>query len=250
MKTEILYGIHPVFEAIKAGRRKIFEIYISEDKISRRIDRVVKFAEPEKFPVKKIKVAKLKSIAGTNKHQGIAAKVSSYIMADLSDIHGGTVTEDKSRFLLVLDNMLDPHNLGAIIRTALGVGIDGIIIPKDRSASPSPAVSKASSGALEHVRLMQVKNIVSTIKILKEKGMWVAGLDKEAADSIFSKDLTGSVAIVVGGEEKGIRPLVKKNCDFLISIPQMGQVDSLNASVAAAIAMYEAFRQRGIEKKS
>ncbi len=153
----------------------------------------------------------------------------------------------KKQLLLLLDNVLDPQNLGAIIRTALSVGIDGIIIPKDRSAMPTPAVSKTSAGAIEHVCLIRVTNMVDTIKVLKQQGVWVVGLDKGADKTVYSSDLTGSVAIVIGGEEKGIRPLVKKNCDFLVSIPQIGQVNSLNASVAAAIAMYEAFRQRGIE---
>jgi len=249
MKTEILYGINPVFEALKADRRKFFEIYIGENKASGRIAKVVKFAESKKIPVKKVKTAQLKSIVGNSQHQGISAKVNPYVMAGLSDITGSDLANDNSRFLLLLDNVLDPQNLGAIIRTALGVGIDGIIIPKDRSAMPTPAVSKASAGAIEHVCLIRVTNMVDTIKVLKQQGVWVVGLDKGADKTVYSSDLTGSVAIVIGGEEKGIRPLVKKNCDFIVSIPQMGQVNSLNASVAAAIAMYEAFRQREKERK-
>lgn len=249
MKTEILYGINPVFEALKSDRRNIFEIYIAENKASGRIAKVVKIAESKKIPVQKVKTTRLKSIAGTSQHQGISAKVNPYAMAGLSDIAGNDLVNDNNRFLLLLDNVLDPQNLGAIIRTALGVGIDGIIIPKDRSAMPTPAVSKASAGALEHVCLIRVTNMVDTIKVLKQKGVWVVGLEKGAEKTVYSSNLTGSVAIVIGGEEKGIRPLVRKNCDFLVSIPQMGQVNSLNASVAAAIAMYEAFRQREKQRK-
>jgi 23S rRNA (guanosine2251-2'-O)-methyltransferase len=249
MKTEILYGINPVFEALKADRRKVFEIYIAKDKTSGRIAKIVKFAQSKKIPVKKVKTTQLKSIAENSRHQGISAKVDIYAMADLSDIIGSDLANDNNRFLLLLDNVLDPQNLGAIIRTALGVGIDGIIIPKDRSAMPTPAVSKASAGAIEHVRMIRITNMVDTIKVLKQQGVWVVGLDKGADKTVYSSDLTGSVAIIIGGEEKGIRPLVKKNCDFLVSIPQMGQVNSLNASVAAAIVMYEAFRQREKQRK-
>ncbi len=244
MKTEILYGINPVFEALKADRRKIVEIYIAENKTSGRIAKVVKLAESKNIPVKKVNTEQLKSIAGASQHQGISAKAKPYIMAGLTDIIGSEPKNVDRRFLLMLDNMLDPRNLGAIIRTALGVGIDGIIIPKDRSAMPTPAVSRTSAGAIEHVCLIRVTNMVDTIRILKQQGVWIVGLDKGAEKTVYSSDLTGSIAIVIGGEEKGIRPLVKKNCDFLVSIPQMGQVNSLNASVAAAIAMYEAFRQR------
>lgn len=249
MKTEILYGINPVLEALKADRRKVFEIYIAKDKTSGRIAKVVKFAQSKKIPVKEVKTTQLKSIVGNSRHQGISAKVNTYAMADLSDIIGSDLANDNNRFLLLLDNVLDPQNLGAIIRTALGVGIDGIIIPKDRSAMPTPAVSKASAGAIEHVRMIRITNMVDTIKVLKQQGVWVVGLDKGADKTVYSSDLTGSVAIIIGGEEKGIRPLVKKNCDFLVSIPQMGQVNSLNASVAAAIVMYEAFRQREKQRK-
>ena len=248
MKTEIIYGINSVFEALKADRRKIYEIYIAENKASERIAKIVKYAESKKIPVKKVKISQLKSIAGTTQHQGISAKVNPYVMAGLSDIIGSDLVNDNSRFLLLLDNVLDPQNLGAIIRTALSAGIEGIIIPKDRSAMPTPSVSKASAGAIEHISLIRVTNMVDTIKVLKQQGVWVVGLDKGADKTVYSSDLTGSVAIVIGGEEKGIRPLVRKNCDFLVSIPQIGQVNSLNASVAAAIAMYEAFRQRGIDR--
>jgi 23S rRNA (guanosine2251-2'-O)-methyltransferase len=141
----------------------------------------------------------------------------------------------------MLDHIVDPQNLGAVIRTALCVGVDGVILPKDRCASPTPAVSKASAGALEHIRLT---NMVQTIQHCKRAGIWIIGLQKEAAQSIYSGDLTESIAIVLGGEQKGIRPLVQMNCDFMVSIPQRGPVGSLNASAAAAVAMYEAFRQR------
>jgi len=140
--------------------------------------------------------------------------------------------------------------LGALLRTALCAGVDGIVIPKDRSALPTPAVSKASAGALEHSSLARVTNMVNTIKHLKEKGLWILGLDRIAEQSVFSSDLKGSIALVVGGEAKGIRPLVKKHCDMLMSIPQSSRINSLNASAAGAVVMYEAFRQRSAANKA
>jgi 23S rRNA (guanosine2251-2'-O)-methyltransferase len=147
-------------------------------------------------------------------------------------------------FFLLIDHVVDPHNLGALLRTALCVNVDGVIIPKDRSANPSPVVSKTSAGALEHIPLAQVANLVYAISELKKIGTWLIGLDKNGSQSLFGSDLTGSIGMVIGGEESGIRPLVKKNCDFLAFIPQSGPVSSLNASVAGGVAMYETFRQR------
>ena len=148
-------------------------------------------------------------------------------------------------FILILDQVVDTHNLGALIRTAVCAGVQAVILPKDRSALPTPAVSKASAGAMEHMKIVQVVNIVNTIKELKQEGLWIAGLDSEGEKSVFDADFTIPTALVIGGEEKGIRPLVKKHCDFLVSIPQKGPIDSLNASVAGAIVMVEVLRQRG-----
>ena len=244
MKTEILYGIHPVYEALTAGRRNIYEIYLQKDNKSGRPDRLASLATHRGTRVKTVGSGDLKALVGVAAHQGVAAKVDPFPLTAISDILAAAEAKGARPFLLMLDNILDPQNLGAIIRTALCVGIDGVIMPKDRSAPLTPAVSKASAGALEHIYLSRVTNLVQTIKQFKNKGVWVMGLDKDAEQSIYDGDMTGSVAIVLGGEQKGIRPLVKKNCDFLVSIPQPGALDSLNASVAAAVAMYEALRQR------
>ena len=245
MKTEIIYGIHPVWEALQAARRNFYEIYVAEEqKISKRLEKVIARTELLNIPVKPIKRSKLHAITGTELHQGIGAKVSPHPLAKLTDIVHENSMANARRLILLLDSVVDPHNLGALTRTAVCAGLDGIIIPKDRSAPLSPAVSKSSSGALEHARLVQVTNIVSTIKLLKQGGLWVVGLDRHAKESVYETDLTCALAIVIGGEDKGIRPLVKKNCDFLVSIPQRGPIDALNASVAGAIVIYEAYRQR------
>jgi len=241
---EILYGVHPVAEALKAGRRDFIEVYLVAEKISGRAARTAALAEARGIPVKKMTAARLGATTRSEMHQGIGAGVGPYPLADPETILNQSAQGNGRHFILLLDNILDPHNFGALVRTADSVGIDGIITPKDRSAPPSPAVSKASSGALEHVLLARVTNMVSAIRELKARGIWVAGMDREAGQSLFRSDLTDSIALVIGGEEKGIRPLVKKNCDFLISIPQVGRVESLNASAAGAVVMYEAYRQR------
>ena len=244
VKTEILFGIHSVLEALKADRRDFFAVYIAKKKISKRLERVLRLAERKEIPVKRMEPSQLKSLTRTDQHQGIGARTSLFPLSEISDIFDNIRPDNTNPLLLLIDNVMDPHNLGALVRTAIGVGVIGMIMPKDRSVSPTPAVSRASAGALEHIRLARVTNMVNTIKALKEKGWWIAGMEKASEKSIFLSDLTGHIAIVIGGEEKGIRPLVKKHCDFLMSIPQLGPVNSLNASVAGAVAMYEAFRQR------
>jgi 23S rRNA (guanosine2251-2'-O)-methyltransferase len=247
MKTEILYGVHPVFEALKAGRREFSEVYIVDEKESKRFEKISGLVRERNIPLKMIKSSQLQRITGSDLHQGIGARVGEYPFAAFEDILND-IQPGNNDFLLLLDNVVDPHNLGALVRTALCVGVRGIIITKDRSASPTPAVSKASAGALEHVMLCKVTNMVGAIKEIKEKGFWVVGMDAVAERPVFSCELGHQLAIVIGGEGKGIRPLVKTNCDFLVSIPQKGSVSSLNASVAGAVVMYEAFRQRNIHQ--
>jgi len=244
MKTETIYGIHPVLEGLRANRRTFHEIYIAEGKTNQRVDPIESKAKSMGIPVTWVHRQKLQAMTGLDTHQGVAAVVSPYPIADLSDLIGHQGDSSAPLFLLLVDNIQDPHNLGALVRTALCAEISGVIIPQDRSAEPSPTVSKASAGALEHIRLAAVVNMVKTISELKKNHVWIAGLDKDGDRSIYENDFTGNIALVVGGEENGIRPLVKKNCDFLSFIPQNGPVSSLNASVAGAVAMYEAYRQR------
>ncbi len=244
MKTEILYGFHPVYEALSAGRRRVYEIYLAQGKNTGRYEQIRSLAESKSVSYKTLATADFQALVGPVVHQAVAARVSPYPLAALTDILPAAQDSDENFFLLMLDNIVDPQNLGALIRTALCVGIDGVILPKDNCATPTPAVSRASAGALEHIRLSRVTNLVQTIKFCKDRGLWVIGLQKDAEQSIFAGELTGSIAMVLGGEQKGIRPLVRKNCDFIFSIPQQGPVDSLNASAAGAVGMYEAWRQR------
>ena len=247
---EILYGYHPVTEALKAGKRTIAELWLARDKSSPRMEKIVEKAHAGDIPFSRVPPARLFALAGSERHQGVCARASSFHYVGLDEVLKGAAAalEKAARTspvcLLLLDSIQDPHNLGALIRTAYCAGVDGVVIPKDRCAAPSPAVSRISAGALEHTRLIRATNLVKIISALKSKGLWVAGLDRAAGDTLFSMDFKVPLAIVVGSEEKGLRPLVKKNCDMLVGIPQMGNVDSLNASVAGGIVMYEVFRQR------
>jgi len=237
---DYLVGYNSVMEALISNRRILYSLSISRDKKSDRMDKLLQTAEQMNVDIHYENPAKLDSISGMKQHQGIVLKAGSFPYTDLNTILSGS----RNPLLLVPDCIEDPRNLGAIIRTAHCVGADGIILPKDRSASPTPLVSKTSAGALEHMNLVQVTNITKTLKALKESGIWIAGLDARGASSLYSQDMTVPLAVVIGGEGKGIRPLVLKNCDFKISIPQKGNIDSLNASVAASVVLYEVLRQR------
>jgi len=244
VKKEILFGINPVYEALRAGRRDIFRVFITKEKISKRLEKIITLADSLKIPVEVSNPLYLNSISDSGHHQGVGVQTGPYPFVKVSDMFDSIQGATSIPFLLLLDNIMDPRNLGALIRTALCVGVNGVIIPKDRSAQPTPTVSKSSAGALEHINLSRVTNMVNTIKMLKKNNLWIAGMDRISSKSIFACDMKGLNAIVIGGEGKGVRPLVKKHCDMLLSIPQTGPLDSLNASAAGAVVMYEVFRQR------
>ena len=243
MEHDLLFGIHPVLEALRSGRRKFLAIYSFLTKPSKRIKAVLEMAELRHIPIHKLNPDQLGKMAGNAFHQGIGAKVSPYPLVDLNTLIAKTEIAGEAPFFLLLDHVTDARNMGALVRTAVCAGVTGIITTKDRAAPITAAVCQASAGAVEHAQIARVTNMVATIKALKQNGLWIAGLDKSAKQSVFKHDFSGPLAVVIGSEEKGIRPLVKKNCDFLLAIPQQGTVDSLNASVAGGIVMYEIFRQ-------
>lgn len=243
-QTETLYGIHPVLEALQAGRRKFHALYIVQDKHNARLAPLMELAGKLNIPIQWISHTALTAKCNAEFHQGVGAAVSLYPFTDLSEIISGGGETAKNSFLLMIDSVEDPQNLGALVRTALCAGADGIIIPKDRAASPTPSVSKASAGALEHAGICQVTNLVQTIQTLKKNGFWILGTAAHAKTSLFSTDIAFPTVVVIGSEGKGIRPLVQKNCDLLVSIPLCGPVASLNASAAGAVILYEVFRQR------
>ncbi len=243
-QTELILGFHSVAEALKAGQRKFHTIFIADSRSAKRAGKIEIMARDRGIPVKTLEMKKLDEMAKAPIHQGIVASVSPFpLMAVNRALE--ELKQQKAPFLvLVLENIEDPHNLGALIRTALCTGVDYIMVPKDRAALPSPTVSRSSAGAMEHARICPITNTRNTLLELKQLGAWVAGLDAAGKQDLSQADLTGNMVLVVGGEHKGIRPLVKKECDFLVSIPIAGPVNSLNASVAGGMAMYEALRQR------
>lgn len=240
---DILYGLHPVLEAQRAGRRRFREILVAANRPGKNLRQVLRQAEAEHIPITRKTREKLEALTGAQTHQGIAARVSPFAAAPCSELFASPSGRDR---FLFLDGIKDPQNLGALIRTALCTGTKGVIIAKNRQAAPTPAVSKASAGALEHVLLARVANLVQAMKDLKKSGGWIIGLDAKARESLYETDFRGTVGIVVGGEEAGIRPLVRRECDFLAHIPMAASgVSSLNASAAGAVVLYEAFRQQG-----
>ncbi|MGE5257656.1 MAG: 23S rRNA (guanosine(2251)-2'-O)-methyltransferase RlmB [Hyphomicrobiales bacterium] len=248
MKTEVLYGTHAVKEALAAGRREVVEICVDRSlRASGRLQGILSEAATRRIAVREMDPEQIASLAGTSAHQGVAARASVYGCRDLSEVLDA-VERPASGLVLALDQIMDPHNLGALLRTALCAGVEAVLVPKDRSAPPTPAVSKISAGALEHIRLIQVTNLARALELLKTRGLWVVGLDRSAADSLFSGDFSLNLVLVIGGEGRGMRPLVRRTCDLLVSIPQMGPLDSLNASVAAGIALFEIGRQRAIHR--
>lgn len=241
---EVLYGFHPVMEAFAARRRTIFTVMVDRMRLSERQTQVVALAEKQGIAWQKRTPDQIRSACGSDQHQGVAATVGPLPNNSMESIVLNDDRDAGTCLLVVLDSIVDPNNLGAIVRTAHCVGAHGLVIPKDRAVGATPAVSKASAGALEHTRLCRVTNLADTLKWLKKKGVWVAGLAMQAKQNVFQTDLNGPLALVVGGEEKGLRPRVRQHCDYLVSIPLRGRVDSLNASAAAAVILYEVFRQR------
>ncbi|NOX34249.1 MAG: 23S rRNA (guanosine(2251)-2'-O)-methyltransferase RlmB [Deltaproteobacteria bacterium] len=243
-KNDVLFGFHSVYEALRAQKRRIYKILISKKRSLQRTKKIESYAVKRNIKIELADPELLDRMTGFSNHQGLVATTSFFPVKKATDVITSLKEKKGPCFILIMENIEDPHNLGALIRTALCSGVDYILIPKDRSAGPSSAVSRSSAGAMEHADIYMITNTTSILRTLKEKGVWVSGLDGNGDTSLFHADLTGNIALVIGGEHKGIRPLVKKECDFLISIPNKGNINSLNASVAGGVAMYEALRQR------
>ncbi len=243
MKEDILYGINPVREALR-GNRKAFELFVQTGGTDQRIAKLATLAEEKGIAVRRRERADLERLAGNPHHQGVVLKVAPFIYAELEDFLANHQESEGGLFLLVLDGIQDPQNLGALIRSAACAGVQGVIIPKDRACGMTPVVEKASAGAVETIPVIQVTNLVQTLERLKQAGCWTFGLAGEANKDIYQADYRGNLALVVGSEGEGIRPLVRKHCDLLLAIPHYGGISSLNASVAGGIVLFEAARQR------
>lgn len=243
---EIIYGINPVAEALAARRRTFYRIIVSEKKRNRRIIDIKAIAENAGIDIRKVSHERLSSLIGHESHQGIAAETSGFPVSGLDRLlyEIREMETQNAPLMLLADSISDTGNLGAIIRTAVCANASAVIIPKNRSAQPTPAVSKASAGAMEHARICRVPNLSNAISKLKKEGFWIIGMDMNAESTIYETDMTGPVGLVIGGEDSGIRPLVRNYCDFICRIPQTGPINSLNTSAACAVAIYESVRQK------
>ncbi len=241
---DLLYGIHPLYEALAAERRKFRKVYVSKNRRAKGIRAALEMARTRGIPIHFKAQDFFRSRLGDSVHQGVAAEVSDFVLVDERKICERAETDSGLPLVLALDGIVDPQNLGTLVRTALVMGVHGIILPKARSAPLSPAVSKASAGAMEHMLFARVSNLVAALQWFKQSGLWVVGAHAGSVRRVDQADFNVGLVLVVGGEGKGIRPLVRKTCDYLVSVPQESIVDSLNAAVAGAIVMYEIVRQR------
>lgn len=240
----IISGRNPVIEALNSERH-IDMIYIKAKEKEGSIKKIIAIAKEKKIIIKEVDRKKLDELAEGSAHQGVIAIASEYKYYDLEDVLEDIKNKGEAPFFVILDEIEDPHNLGAIIRSAEGAGVHGVIIPKRRSATITQVVEKASAGAVSYMPVIKVTNLALTIDKLKDEGLWIYGLDMDGAP-YHNQDMKGSVALIIGNEGKGISRLLKEKCDYKVSIPMKGKVGSLNASVAASIVIYEALRQRGL----
>jgi len=238
--ADVIFGRNPVIEALKSGR-EIEKVLISSAEGS--AAKIVAMAKERKIPLIRTEKRTLDKMAAGAVHQGVAAYISAYAYKDVDDILKKASDAGEEPFVVILDNIEDPHNLGAIMRTAECAGAHGIIIPKRNACGLTETVAKTSAGAIEYVPCVRVTNIVRTIEDLKDKGFWIAACDMGGRE-YYKTDLRGKLAVVIGSEGSGISKLVKENCDFTVSMPMVGNITSLNASNAAAVLMYEVRRQR------
>ena len=243
MFDDQIEGRNAVIELLESGK-DINKIYITKGEKKGSINKIIAMANEKKVIIVEKDRKQMDMMAGTQNYQGVIAIVPPYEYVEIEDILEVAKHKKEDPFILILDGIEDPHNLGAIIRTAETAGVHGIIIPKRRAVAVNSTVSKVASGALEYMKIARVNNINDTINKLKEKGIWICGTAIDAEKPYFKQDLTGPITIVIGNEGKGISNLVKQNCDFLVNIPMKGKVTSLNASVSTGIVLYEAVKQK------
>ena len=247
--NQLIFGVHPILEKLKASPGDVTEIIIAEgpsraaaravEATARRLGVRVNYASP----------AALDRLAAGQRHQGVAAQMAAVSYLQISQLLESISSSSGPEQILILDGLTDPHNFGALLRTAEAVGIRHVIIPKDRSVGVTATVGKASAGAVHHLKIYQATNLRRAIKSLKDQGFWFVGLDVQATDAIYDRVLPERLGIVLGSEGEGIRPLVRRECDFLVSIPMAGKIASLNVAVAGAVFLYELVRQkRSVDK--
>ena len=241
MKGELIFGVNPVKESLQ-GTRTAYALYVQVSASDHRVEKIIKLAEQRGVAVHRREKNDLTRMCASSHHQGIALEVEPFRYADLDDLTDAIAKSAAPGFLLVLDGIQDPHNLGALIRSAACAGANGVVIPRDRACGITAAAEKSSAGAVEFLPVAQVVNIAKTLESLKKSGYWIYGLSGEVSRSVYSEKFSGHSVLVIGGEGEGIRPLVRRQCDVVVSIPHYGGVSSLNASVAGGIALFEMAR--------
>jgi 23S rRNA (guanosine2251-2'-O)-methyltransferase len=247
-KDLFVWGIHPVLEALKALPHCVKEIFVEKGRKGLRLEELLEVAQQNRISVTLGQATSegTHRKAGPSEYersQGVSARIVLPTLS-LEELLGKLKTIETPPLILALDSIQDPHNLGAIIRSAVAAGVNGLILPKDRSASITSTVIKVSAGAAFHLDICRVTNLVSSFKVLKKEGIWIFGTAKDSSQAVYETDLTVPACLVIGSEGKGLRPLVAEHCDMYISIPMQGLLDSLNASVAAGIILFETVRQR------
>ncbi len=241
---EWIYGRNPVYEVLRADRRQVFQLLIAKGTLSKgRLADILEISQDKNIPVEYVPRTRLDRI--NHHHQGVAVEVSDYPYVSLPDLFDLAEQRNEPPLFLILDTLKDPQNLGTLLRTGEIVGLHGVLLPLRRTATVTPAVVNASSGASEHLLIAQI-NLAQAINTIKEAGVWVVGLEGDPESQPLEKiDLNGPLSLVVGGEEQGMRALVRKSCDQLVRLPMRGRIDSLNAAVAGSIALYLAWGARG-----
>lgn len=237
-----IFGRNPVMEALKSDRT-INKIWLVKGEQKGSIREIVALAKEKRITLQLVERSKLDTMFPHENHQGVAASIAAADYVDWQDIVDAARAKGEEPLLVILDELEDPHNLGAILRSVDAVGAHGVIIPKRRAVPLTDGVAKASAGAIEHVPVARVSNVVQVMKELQKQGIWIAGADMHG-QYLHKQDLTGPLAIVIGSEGKGLGKLVRESCDYIVSIPMQGKINSLNASVAAGVLLYEVYRQR------
>ncbi len=247
--SDVIYGRNPILEALKA-KQKLQKILIAENAKGARISEILSLARANRVRIQKVPAQKIVELTGKSNAQGLAALTEPHRYASLDDILEQAIERNEPPLIALLDGIEDPHNLGAILRSADGAGVHGIVLPKRRSVGLTASVAKTSAGAMAHVLTAQVANLANVIEKLKRQDVWIVGADENGTQDYFEADLSAGLAIVIGNEGTGLHRLVKEKCDFLVRIPMHGKINSLNAAVAAALLFFEARRQRQLNAAS
>lgn len=241
---DFIVGRNSVMESLKSGR-SVNKLFIAKGEKQGSIREIIGLAKERGIVIQEVPVVKLNEMSGSSHHQGVLAAVAPIDYVGVDDILGLAKAKGEVPFLVLLDELTDPHNVGAILRTADATGVHGVLIPKRRSCPISTVVAKTSAGAVEYVPIARIGNVSQTLKELKKQGLWIVGADMDGQEPYYKIDLTMPLVLVVGSEGNGMARLTKEQCDFLVKIPMRGKITSLNASVACSLLLYEVLRQRG-----